>query len=514
MMSAINDIEFDSSCRGLSRPGALFVVAFLILLAALLLPLPEKMLDALWVCSFCLAGAVIGICVVAQTLSDLVGFVPMMLGLVFLRLVAQAGTARHVIRDEPAGSLLSWTGSTLASGWPLGAVLICLLLAVAIIFVVFTACQKITLASNGYFRQILPLKRMGIETDIRLGVIDEEQAKELVCRIVSESRFFSGMSRMGQLMRIEVAVCIFILLGCLVVPVANGTIHQSYGVGLLSAIAPSVVALSVFTLIPAMIIAVTCGMLMSRETLALRIDEQDESGSMQAKKITVVALDSGGAEDTGLLNPDFIHHRGPDEYVAEFEPQAQTPPADSLPVSTDISCRNAKEYYEKLSRVICKINNRPRVILLASDKVHSLPVTVAVNIAIRLAQEKQKVLLVDTDSERNAVGSVFDLDAESMRKKVQSSSLENLSVCCVPTDKLNKFLRKDKILNRFATTLIYAPDISAMILDKGGYTARPGTFYFVDDEYPNVREKAAEKFAFCSWLCLIPSLQSVLDSES
>ena len=69
--------------------------------------------------------------------------------------------------------------------------------------------------------------------------------------------------------------------------------------------------------------------------------------------------------------------------------------------------------------------DRPRVIIvLASDKVHSLPVTVAVNIAIRLAQKKQKVLLVDTDDERNAVAHVFDLNPEvHVQKKIQTQLL-------------------------------------------------------------------------------------------
>ena len=176
-MDSVNDMEFDLSRPGRSRPGVVFTIAPLILLVVFLIPLPVKLLDALWICSFCLSGAVTIICIAAQSSSDLIGFIPMISGLTFLRLVAQAGTARHIIRDEPAGILLGLTGSALASGWPLAAVLICLLLALVIIFVVFISCQKITLAANGYLRQILPLKRMGSRdrsSDWR--IIDDDQA--------------------------------------------------------------------------------------------------------------------------------------------------------------------------------------------------------------------------------------------------------------------------------------------------------------------------------------------------
>jgi hypothetical protein len=512
-MSGVSDIEFDFPRPGWFRPGVVIAVVSLILLTAFLLPLPEKMLDVLWICSFCLSGAVAIICLMAQGSSDLIGFIPMVSGAVFLHLMTQASAARHIIRDEPVGILLTWTGSTLASGFPLAAVFISLLLAVISVFVVFTASQRITLASKGYFGQIFPLKRMGIETDLRLGVIDEEQAKGLARRVVSESRFFVAINGVGFLMRTAVVVCICILLMCLIVPVLNNATNPSLDVGLLSAIAPRMVALSIFTVIPALIVAVTCGMLMSRDTLALRTNEPDQPMPAQANKIKVVALDPDGRENLELINPDFLNHRG-NEQVVEFESKAEVPLMGSDPVSMDISCRNAKEYYEKLSRVICEIHDRPRVVLLASDRVHSLPVTVALNIAIRLAQKNQKVLLVDTDADRNAVGNVFDLDADSMRKRVQPSSLENLSVCCVPAQKLNLFLRKDTIFDHFSATLIYSPNTPKIVVGKGDQAVKPGAFYFMDGDDTDAGKQAAEKLAFCSWLCLVPSIQSVLDTTS
>lgn len=511
-MKNANGLKFESPP---ARPGAgMLLGAGLILLAAIFLPLPEKLLDVLWICTFCLSGAVIIICLAARSSSDLVGFVPMISGLIFLRLTTEAAVGRHIIRDEPAGILLSQTGSALASARPLVAVLVCLLLVVIGVFVIFTACQRITQASKHYLNRIFPLKRMGIETDLRLGVIDCDQADELTRRIAAEGRFFFRMGRTALLMRTEAIMAVFILLACLVFPAAGNTAGLPYGTEMLSAVAPPVVALSIFALIPSLLVAVSCGMLMSRQTLTLRPNQPDASASPHAKTITVVALDSEGAEDTELLNPDFMQHRQGYEQIAEFEPEGESVPEGTASVVTDISCRNAKEYYEKLSRVICTITSRPRVILLASDKVDSLPVTVAVNTAIRLAQEKQRVLLVDTDDQRNAVGSVFDLDAESMRKKVQASCLENLSVCCVPAEKLNPFLRNEKVLGYFNTTLIYTPNLQAVCANPDGKAVKPGAFYFVEEGDSGSEKTAAEqKLAFCSWLCLIPSIQSALDSK-
>jgi hypothetical protein len=510
MANGVQNIRFVPSGRGWSRPGIVFTAASVTLLAAFLVALPAKILDILWICSFCLAVATTIICILAKSSSDLAGFVPLIFGLTLLRLAAQAGTARSIIQDEPAGVLLGWTGSALAVSWPLGAVLVCLLLSLVFVFVVFTSCQRITLASIGYLRRILPLKRMGIETDLRLGIIDDVQAGALARRVVSESRFFADMNGTGLLMRAESAICMFILLACLVLPAMSGAVHQAAGTNLLMGTAPLVAALSLFTLIPATVVAASCGVLMNKDTLALKSDEQNASSATgQTKKITVVALDSETEGNSGQPNPDDTRSEGP----AEFEPQVFPASRASLPVPMDISCRNANEYYEKLSRLICTIDAQPRVILLASDKVHSLPVTVAVNIAIRLAQKRQKVLLVDTDLERNAVAQVFDLDPDTIQKKIKPSSLENLSVCSVSAEKLKIFLRKTETLNHFGVTLIYAPNITRLGA-KDEYPAHPGAFYFVDEYKPNTGQTAAEKLDFCSWLCLVPSIQSVLETKS
>lgn len=509
-MNDVNNIAVDRSRLAWSLPRVVFVVASLILLAGFLIPFPGKVLDVLWVCSFCLAGAIALICVVTRNSSDLVGFVPMISGLLLLCLVVQTGTARRIIQDEPAGILLSSVGSALASTWPLGAVLICLAMAAIIVVVIFTACQKITLTSTGYLERVLPLKRMGIEADLRQGVIDDDQARAMAGRVVSEGRFFAGMNGAALLMRAEAAVCIFILLACLLIPALNDSVSwPSGGIAFLTGIAPPVVALSVFALVPALIVAVSCGALMSKDTLALQAGSPHESASAQNPKIKVVSLETEDAADTELLNPDFTAPRESNEQVVEFEPALD----DSRPVPADISCRDAKEYYEKLAEMIGAVDAHPRVVLLAADQVQSLPVTVAVNMAIHLAQKNQKVLLVDTDAQRNAVAHVFDLDPQTLGKKIQPSCLENLSVGCVPWEKLAAFLQKNEILAQFDTALIYTPTLPTATADPEGLAASLGAFYFVDDKDSAAGQKAAEKLAFCGWFRLIPSLQSALNRK-
>lgn len=474
-----------------SRPESVFVAASLALLAGLLVPVSPAVLAILWVCVLCLAGAVTMICLAAGNSADLVGFVPLMSGLTLLRLAALAAAARRIIAHLPADPVLGTTGAFLAGKWPLGAVLICLVLAVIVSVVVFAAGQKILLASSGYIGRILPLKRIGIETDVRMGVIDEEQARTLARRIVSEFRFFAGMQGVGTLIRGEIAIVVLVLLACVLLGMLTGPAEASSGPEFMAQTIPPVVGLAILTLIPLVTAAAACGAMMGRDTLTLRSEKEQTEPTPAAKKISIVTRDTGEEEEVELLNPDFVGNGGSQERIADFEPLGEADwgsgeqtakttfqrELEALEEKADVAaewaCRSAEEYYEKLSRMI--LAQERRHVVLAAETLGDLPVTVAVNVAIRLAQKHKKILLVDTDPARNALARVFDLDPQMLVKKVLGTCFENLSVCTVPAAKINKLLAKTEALRSHEMLLIYAPQCAGLEIR----CAEPVTgFYF------------------------------------
>ncbi|MHC4386794.1 MAG: FHIPEP family type III secretion protein, partial [Planctomycetota bacterium] len=467
----------------LFRPEAVFIAAAVTLLVGLLLGVHENLLDILWVCAFCLAGAAIIICVAAKSSVDLIGFVPIVSVLTLLRIALGAATARKIVAHDTTGTLVSSLGKILTASWPLGAVLTGLVLAAVLVIILFAACQRMALASNNYLGQILPLKRIGVATDLRMGVINEADATMLDSRITSEYRFFSGMNGVSLLMRGEAAISIFILLTCLVTLASSNSFESISQEGLLG----PVMAFGVFSLVPAVIVAVSCGGLMSKETLALR-PEQGDQEPVKTKKVTLINQETGDAEEVELLNPDFMDYAGVDDRIVEFEPprkaeavaalSAAPPQPEAADETTRFpSCSSPGEYYKKLGELISAIESRPRVAVLASEDIHSLPVTVAVNIAIGLAQQKQTVLMVDTDTTRNALAQVFELDPALMQKKIQSSCLENLSACSIPVDKIDLLLKKKKITERFDTLLIYAPEADMVRLTEKAGSSREVLFF-------------------------------------
>ena len=250
-----------------SRPIAFFIAASVTLLVSLLIPCPPIALDVIWIFALLITCSVTWVCVTVRHSADLIGLASLVSFLTLLRLALQVITAGKIIRQHPSGALLKIVGDTLATSGTLAALWICLLLAAIAVIIVFAACQRITIASNNYLQNVLPLKQIGIETDLQMETIDTISAQTLRHRIACESRFFSGMNGAGLLMRGEAAICIFTLIVCLTMPELTGSLQTESENEYLSHIASSVIALSVFSLVPAVIVSVSCGVL-TRTTLA------------------------------------------------------------------------------------------------------------------------------------------------------------------------------------------------------------------------------------------------------
>lgn len=90
----------------------------------------------------------------------------------------------------------------------------------------------------------------------------------------------------------------------------------------------------------------------------------------------------------------------------------------------------AEKTYTSIIKRIKRVKRKYKSILFTSIEVGALPVTLPVNVAIGLAKEKKRCLLVDLDLRRDAVAKVFGLDAKQsgLRAKSVQTEIENLWV--------------------------------------------------------------------------------------
>ena len=90
----------------------------------------------------------------------------------------------------------------------------------------------------------------------------------------------------------------------------------------------------------------------------------------------------------------------------------------------------SEEDYELITARIIRVRKKYKSILFASIGPASLPVTIPVNVAIGLAKNKKRCLLIDLDLRRDAIAKALDLDnnKEGLQPKVLRTEFENLWV--------------------------------------------------------------------------------------
>lgn len=78
-----------------------------------------------------------------------------------------------------------------------------------------------------------------------------------------------------------------------------------------------------------------------------------------------------------------------------------------------------------------QLNGSSHTVLLAADRINNLPVTIPINLAIRLA-EKGTCLLIDFDSKRDAMAKVFEIDSSTISRDLKvrpvPTAVENLEI--------------------------------------------------------------------------------------
>ncbi len=135
---------------------------------------------------------------------------------------------------------------------------------------------------------------------------------------------------------------------------------------------------------------------------------------------------------------------------------------------------------------IARLNGKYKSILFAGDGLKSLPITVAVNICIKLAAIQKKILLIDTDLQRNAAARVFDIPASKTNKiKPQAIQTEFENLWLWPADNftnINQMNIRDVLAEqkrRFDMIIINSPCLAGSCDKTMIIGASDGCFAFL-----------------------------------
>ncbi len=266
---------------GLSSVGELGVpIAVLLIVIALITPLPSFLLDVLIVLDLMMSVIVMMVAMYIGRPVEFSVFPTVLLLLTLFRLALNVSSSRLILLNgntgtSAAGHVIEAFGSFVVGGnYIIGAVIFCVLIAIQYV-VINHGSVRISEVTARFTLDAMPGKQMSIDADLNGGLIDETEARRRRRELSSEAEFYGAMDGASRFTQRDAIASIIItgvniiagfLIGVLQHKMDLGSALQTYTV--------LTIGDGLVTVIPALMISISGGLIVTRASSDARLGAQ------------------------------------------------------------------------------------------------------------------------------------------------------------------------------------------------------------------------------------------------
>ncbi len=192
------------------------ILAFIIILTAIIIPIPAFLLDVLLTTSITFSLAVLVLTFFVKTPLELSSFPTILLIGTLLRLSLNIAAARRILLyghegTDAAGHIIEGFGKFVVGG-DVVVGLIVFLIFIVINFVVITrGAERISEVAARFTLDAMPGKQMSIDADLNAGLITEEEARKRRQQLEREAAFYGAMDGASKFIRGDAIAALLIL---------------------------------------------------------------------------------------------------------------------------------------------------------------------------------------------------------------------------------------------------------------------------------------------------------------
>jgi flagellar biosynthesis protein FlhA len=254
-------------------------VAVLAIVVALITPLPSFILDILIVIDIMMSVIVLMVAMHILKPVDFSIFPTTLLLLTLFRLALNVSSARLILLNgnggtAAAGSVIEAFGSFVVGGnYIIGAVIFLVLIAIQYV-VINHGAVRISEVSARFTLDALPGKQMSIDAEMNAGLIDEAEARRRRKQVSAEAEFYGAMDGASRFTQRDAIASILITAINIVAGFLIGVLQ--HGMELKRALQTYTVLTigdGLVTVVPALMISVSGGLIVTRATSESRISE-------------------------------------------------------------------------------------------------------------------------------------------------------------------------------------------------------------------------------------------------
>jgi flagellar biosynthesis protein FlhA len=256
---------------GISNVGEFAVpIAVLLIVIALITPLPSFVLDILIVLDLMMSVIVMMVAMYIGRAVEFSVFPTILLLLTLFRLALNVSSSRLILLNgnsgtSAAGHVIEAFGSFMVGGnYIIGAVIFCVLIAIQYV-VINHGSVRISEVTARFTLDALPGKQMSIDADLNGGLIDETEARRRRRELSSEAEFYGAMDGASRFTQRDAIASIIITGVNIVAGFLIGVFQHNMDLGhAIQTYTVLTIGDGLVTVIPALMISISGGLIVTR----------------------------------------------------------------------------------------------------------------------------------------------------------------------------------------------------------------------------------------------------------
>src|ERR671932_989476 len=276
--------------RMMKHTDLLAAGAVVLVVVMMIVPLPRALIDLAITLNISAALAIVVATLYLPKALDFAAFPSMLLLTTLFRLAINISVTRLILLHGDAGHVVSAFGNFVVGGNVAVGLIIFLILIVIQFVVITNGAGRVAEVAARFTLDAMPGKQMAIDADLNAGQITDEQARNRRQEIGEEADFYGAMDGASKFVKGDamagVLITVINLLGGLVVGVLQQ--HMPFGEAI-QHFSLLTVGDGLTAQIPALLISVATGILVTRATSSKDLGNDIADQIMSQKKAPLVA---------------------------------------------------------------------------------------------------------------------------------------------------------------------------------------------------------------------------------
>ncbi|MBP1691926.1 MAG: Flagellar biosynthesis protein FlhA, partial [Bacteroidetes bacterium] len=273
-----------------ANSDVLLAVSVIFILALLIIPIPAFLLDVLLATNITVAILILMVSMYLTNPLEISVFPGLLLILTMFRLGLNVAATRLILGEGYAGEVITEFGSFVVKGNYVVGFIIFLILVLIQFVVIVKGAGRIAEVAARFTLDGMPGKQMAIDADLNAGMITEKEARERRREISREAEFYGAMDGASKFVKGDAIAGLLInivnIIGGFVIGVAQRGMSFTDALQTYTLLT---VGDGLVTQIPALIVAVSSGMIVTRSAAGNAFDMEIRSQVFGRPKTLLIA---------------------------------------------------------------------------------------------------------------------------------------------------------------------------------------------------------------------------------